>query len=114
MSTIRLPFRDGTAAIVTVCAPLGRYPGSTRYEIRKPICRANLFRDGELSEQANFFGRSHVVPWIGATLGPLQAGELPRQAGESEAQWRRRWADTLAVLDHRPFGPEASSRQCER
>lgn len=93
-----LPFQNGQVTIALRTAPQGRYGGGPRYMLRQPICRVVLFRNGELAEQASFFGLEGVWSWITSELGPLMRERLCRQVGETNTQWHARWQSALACL----------------
>lgn len=84
---LHLPFEDGLASIVSVCAPQGRYGTSRpRHTLTTPICRVMMFRAGRLAEQASFFGTAGVWQWIEQELGRFQPDRLRIQVGQTKAQ----------------------------
>lgn len=77
-----LPFENGTASVVTVCAPRGRYGnGETRYLVTKPACHVNVFRNEQLAESAIFFGTEPAAAWLKETLGEFRPDKLKPQPG---------------------------------
>lgn len=99
-----LPFERGCASIVAACVPQGRV-GLERYEARQRICHVVLFRDGQLAEQACFFGTSAVLDWIASELGALRLDRMRPGAGVDARQFVAHIRCALAAHGLLPVSP---------
>jgi hypothetical protein len=89
-----VPFAHGTASIVPVCAPVGRYgTGDSRFEISCPICHVEVFPAEGQPGAADFFGTRGVMAWLESELGPVTIdaeGAESTESGRTQAERMRR------------------------